>query len=183
MLTEFYIDHRPANRGGFIVSKSSYILGDPPPDPRFLASLGARSLVTYNSITALTAHPGPKDMLVSHRISWGILQTPVFSLRSTRGHWYSSITALTAHPGPKDMLVSHRISWGILPQTPVFSLRSARCLWYISITEFTNKSWVPTSRNSVLLVLPWFGSLAASLLNQTKPRKVRAKRRWSGVLL
>jgi len=27
------------------VSKSSYFLGDPPPDPRFLASLGGLSLV------------------------------------------------------------------------------------------------------------------------------------------
>jgi hypothetical protein len=32
---------------------------------------------------------GPKDLLVSHRTSWGILpQTPVFSLRSARCHWY-----------------------------------------------------------------------------------------------
>jgi hypothetical protein len=32
-----------------------------------------------------TEHPGPKDLLVSHRTSWGILpQTPVFSLRSAR---------------------------------------------------------------------------------------------------
>jgi hypothetical protein len=31
--------------------------------------------------------PDPKDMLVSHRTSWGILpQTPVFSLRSARCH-------------------------------------------------------------------------------------------------
>jgi hypothetical protein len=30
------------------VSKSSYFLGDPPPDPRFLASLGALSLVDLN---------------------------------------------------------------------------------------------------------------------------------------
>jgi hypothetical protein len=36
-------------------------------------------------------HPGPKDLLVSHRTSWGILpQTPVFSLRSARCHWESS---------------------------------------------------------------------------------------------
>jgi hypothetical protein len=34
------------------VSKSSYFLGDPPPDPRFLASLGTSSLVSYSSITA-----------------------------------------------------------------------------------------------------------------------------------
>jgi hypothetical protein len=45
------------------------------------------------------------DLLISHRTSWGILpQTPVFSLRSARGHGYSSITALTAHPGPRDLL-------------------------------------------------------------------------------
>jgi hypothetical protein len=38
---------------------------------------------------------GPKDLLVGHRTSWGILpQTPVFSLRSTRSRWYSSITAI-----------------------------------------------------------------------------------------
>jgi hypothetical protein len=38
--------------------------------------------------TPLTEHPRPKDLLVSHRTSWGILpQTPVFSLRSARCHW------------------------------------------------------------------------------------------------
>src|SRR5277367_543429 len=37
---------------------------------------------------------GPKDLVLSHRTSWGILpQTPVFSLRSARCHWYSLITA------------------------------------------------------------------------------------------
>ena len=30
------------------VSKSSYFLGDPPPDPRFLASLGVLSLVEFD---------------------------------------------------------------------------------------------------------------------------------------
>jgi hypothetical protein len=74
-------------------------------------------------------HPGPKDLLASHRTSWGILpKTPVFSLRSARCHWQSLITArqgkashhscLTEHLGPKDLLVSNRASWGILPQTP-----------------------------------------------------------------
>ena len=77
-----------------------------------------------------TTHPGPKDLVLSHRASWGILpQTPVFSLRSARCHWYRSITVLTEHPGPNHLLESHRTSWGILPQTPVFSLRSARCHW------------------------------------------------------
>jgi hypothetical protein len=44
----------------------------------------------------LTEHPGPNDLSVSYRTSWGILpQTPVFSLRSARCHWYSSMAALT----------------------------------------------------------------------------------------
>ena len=38
-----------ASRSEGPVSKSSYFLGDPPPDPRFLASLGALSMVTYTS--------------------------------------------------------------------------------------------------------------------------------------
>jgi hypothetical protein len=87
-----------------------------PPDPRFLAPLSAR---------ALTEQTGPKDLLVSHRTSWGILpQTPVFSLRSARCHWHSSITALTAHPNPKDLLVTYVIvtlnllSWGEPPRPP-----------------------------------------------------------------
>jgi hypothetical protein len=50
--------------------------------------------------------PGPKDLLVSSRASWGILpQTTVFSLRSARRHWHSSKTALIEDPGPKDLLV------------------------------------------------------------------------------
>ena len=44
-----------------LLSKSSCFLGDPPPDPRFLASLGALSLVEL--ITALAEHPGPKNLL------------------------------------------------------------------------------------------------------------------------
>jgi hypothetical protein len=35
------------------VSKSSYFLGDPPPDPRFLASLGALSLVEHDHCSAV----------------------------------------------------------------------------------------------------------------------------------
>jgi hypothetical protein len=35
------------------VSKSSYFLGDPPPDPRFLASLGALSLVELDHFSVL----------------------------------------------------------------------------------------------------------------------------------
>jgi hypothetical protein len=36
-------------------------------------------------MAALTEHPGQKDLLVTHRTSWGILpQTPVFSLRSVK---------------------------------------------------------------------------------------------------
>jgi hypothetical protein len=35
------------------------------------------------ALNALAEYPGPKDLLVNHRTSWGILpQTPVFSLRS-----------------------------------------------------------------------------------------------------
>jgi hypothetical protein len=63
------------------VSMSSYFLGDPPPDPRFLASRGT----LHGTAPSLTEHPGPKDLLVCYRTSWGILpQTPVFSLRSAR---------------------------------------------------------------------------------------------------
>jgi hypothetical protein len=37
----------------------------------------------HHFIAALIEHPGPKDLLVSHRTSWGVLpQTLVFSLRS-----------------------------------------------------------------------------------------------------
>jgi hypothetical protein len=43
------------------VSKSSYILGDPPPDPRFLASLGALSLREI-----LTDWTGPNDLVLCH---------------------------------------------------------------------------------------------------------------------
>jgi hypothetical protein len=41
-----------------IVSKSSYFLGDPPPDPRFLASLGVLSLVDlpFMERTLLSTH-------------------------------------------------------------------------------------------------------------------------------
>jgi hypothetical protein len=45
------------------VSKSSYFLGDPPPDPRFLASLGALSLVELDHcsvVDVLTGWIGPK---------------------------------------------------------------------------------------------------------------------------
>jgi hypothetical protein len=46
------------------VSKSSYFLGDPPPDPRFLASLGALSLVELDNCSVLeilTGATGPKE--------------------------------------------------------------------------------------------------------------------------
>jgi hypothetical protein len=37
------------------VSKSSYFLGDPPPDPRFLASLGALSLAELDHYSSTEA--------------------------------------------------------------------------------------------------------------------------------
>jgi hypothetical protein len=118
------------------VSKSSYFLGDPPPAPVF--SLRSARCQRCSSITALSENPGPKDLLVSHRNSRGILpQTPVLSLRSARCQRCSSITALSENPGPEDLLVSHRTSWGILPQTPVFSLRSERGHWYSFITALS----------------------------------------------
>jgi hypothetical protein len=70
----------------------------------------------YSSITALIELPGPTDLLVSHRTSWGILpQTPVFSLRSARCHLHRSKPALAERPGPKDLLVNHR-TWGEDPR-------------------------------------------------------------------
>jgi hypothetical protein len=44
------------------VSKSSYFLGDPPPDPRFLASLGTLSLVQLHN--CLTEHPVSRLILI-----------------------------------------------------------------------------------------------------------------------
>ena len=50
-------------------------------------------------MTALTEHPGPYLLVISHRNSWGILpQTPVFSLRSAWCHWQSLIIAFEADP-------------------------------------------------------------------------------------
>jgi hypothetical protein len=49
------------------VNKSSCFLGDPPPDPRFLASLGALSLVELDHcsvVDLLYGRKGPKDLLV-----------------------------------------------------------------------------------------------------------------------
>ena len=45
-------------------STSKYFLGDPPPDPRFLASLGALSLVELDHCSVLeilTGWTGPND--------------------------------------------------------------------------------------------------------------------------
>jgi hypothetical protein len=52
-------------------SKSSYVLGDPPPDPRFLASLGSLSLVELDHccVVDLTAWAARKDLLVVHRLA------------------------------------------------------------------------------------------------------------------
>jgi hypothetical protein len=91
------------------VSKSSYFLGDPPPDPRFLASLGALQIGTLSSFFLGDPPPNPR------------FPAPLGTLQ------IGTAPSLTEHPGPKDLLVCHRTSWGILPQTPVFSLLSARC--------------------------------------------------------
>jgi hypothetical protein len=47
--------------------KSSYFLGDPPPDPRFLASLGALSLVEHDHcfVVDLIHHLDKSEGLVS----------------------------------------------------------------------------------------------------------------------
>jgi hypothetical protein len=43
--------------------------------------------ITHKHSLNAPVHPGPNDLLVRHRASWGILpQTPVFSLRSARCH-------------------------------------------------------------------------------------------------
>jgi hypothetical protein len=47
-----------ASRSEGPVGKSSYFPGDPPPDPRFLASLGALSLVELGHCSGWT---GPKE--------------------------------------------------------------------------------------------------------------------------
>jgi hypothetical protein len=57
---------RRSFRGLVVVS---YFLGDPPPDPRFLASLGALSLVEldYSSVLKiLTGCTGPNGLLLCH---------------------------------------------------------------------------------------------------------------------
>jgi hypothetical protein len=51
------------------VSRSSCFLGDPPPDPRFLASLGALSLLELDHRTVfeiLASWTGPNDLLLGH---------------------------------------------------------------------------------------------------------------------
>jgi hypothetical protein len=48
---------------------SSEFLGDPPPDPRFLASLGALSLIELDHcslVDPLTGWSDPKDLVVDH---------------------------------------------------------------------------------------------------------------------
>ena len=83
--------------------------GDRPQDPRFLASLGALSLVELDLcfvVELLTGCRSPKDLVVGYRISWGILpKTPVFSLRSARCHLveldhYSAVDLLAGWTGP-----------------------------------------------------------------------------------
>jgi hypothetical protein len=84
------------------VSKSSYFLGDPPPDPRLLASLGSLSLVELDHCSVLEVLTG-----------W-TYNLPLTACRAKREN------GGLGHPGPKDLLVSHRTSWGILPHTPRF---------------------------------------------------------------
>ena len=51
-------------------------MGDPPPGPRFLASLGALSLVGLAKRVEEGLRKDPR-LKTSHRVSWGILpQTP-----------------------------------------------------------------------------------------------------------
>jgi hypothetical protein len=88
-----------------------YFLGDPPPDPRFLTSLGALQEAQILS-SLLVGLEGPQ----------------MGYLRGVKS------VALGFTGGRPCVLVSYRTSWGILPQTPVFSLRSARCHRYSSIT-------------------------------------------------
>ena len=100
--------------------------GGSSPRPPFF-SLRSVRCHWYSSMAALIEHPGPTDLLASHRTFWGILpQTPVFSLRSASCHWHSSITVLTEHPGPKGQLVNHR-TFNLLSsgETDVPSLESS----------------------------------------------------------
>ena len=104
------LDEGSRNRSDGPVSASSYFLGDPPPDPRFLASLGALSVAQ-----------SPQDegkRRCMHGRSFFEMDDPSYQL------------SLLRETGPTDLLACHRTSWGILPQTPVFSLRSARCHWH-----------------------------------------------------
>jgi hypothetical protein len=50
------------------VSKSSHFLGDPPPNPRFLASLGPLSLVELDhcALKILSGRTCPNDLLLGH---------------------------------------------------------------------------------------------------------------------
>jgi hypothetical protein len=69
------------------VNKSSYFLGDPPPDPRFLASLGPLSPVQPNCLDLTSRSFAPVNK--SSYFLGNPPQTPVFSLRSARCHRYS----------------------------------------------------------------------------------------------
>jgi hypothetical protein len=58
---------------------SSDFLGDPPPDPCFLAWLGALSLVELDHCSIVDLLTGPKDVVVGHRTSWGASPRSPFS--------------------------------------------------------------------------------------------------------
>jgi hypothetical protein len=114
---------------GHKLVKSSYFLGDPPPDPRFLASLGALSLVDLDHcsvVDLLTGRTGPKDLLII-KSSYFLGDPPpdprflasLGALSLVDLDHCSVVDLLTGRTGPSDPLVSHRISWGILPRPPV----------------------------------------------------------------
>jgi hypothetical protein len=106
------------------VGGSSDFLGDPPPDPRFLASLGALSLAELHHCCVVDLFGGFCTTTTARRAkreNGGLGEDPPGN-------------PIWCRTGPKDLLVGHRISWGILPQTPVFSLRSARCRGQSCIT-------------------------------------------------
>jgi hypothetical protein len=113
-------------------------LGDPPPDPRFLASLGALLAGRAPSLPRSSAR-AERDLGV--RLSDFLGDPPpdprflasLGALFVGRAPSLSCSSARAEH----DLVVGYRPSWGILPQIPVSSLHSARCHLYSSITPLT----------------------------------------------
>jgi hypothetical protein len=95
------------------VCGSSDFLGDPPPDPRFLASLGALSWADLHHCVQLIYL--------------------VFFLDSPRQRAERSEKTGVWGRIPQEVRFGvgqvQRTCWWVLLQTPVFSLRSARCHW------------------------------------------------------